>query len=180
MKFGFKKGRNRLSFKKIIDLKEYFKELTTSPVGIFFLIGAGLAFLLTMGLQLVSIPSRTISIVFILGMGLWFSYPFYLIREITGDERIWSVIKYYIFMGVISFIGSIILFTSPVALLVPIASSVLALGLVYPNKITLLDAVILYFVLAVIGSLLFMVTGTALAGSILLSEPAKETVMSLV
>lgn len=178
--FGYRKGKGRLSFKAILDFKEYFKTLTETRVGLVFIIGALLGFLISRVINYLQEPSGIVMLITIFGIGIWMSYPFYLIMRISGDKSVGRVLGLYALSWIISLVAQTIFASNTVLVIAPVLGFVLGVGLIYPKKFTLVDAILTYFVISVIGFLIMIITGAVIFGSIILGEPAAQSIISTI
>ena len=159
MDFGFRSGKSRIRVEDFVQFGRYFEVLQRTGLKWFFLIGALLGFIVHRFIFFNADITQTwlSTLLVALLVGVMFSFPYFLLMEITGDRSIKKLIVFLIVTTILELV--IASFIPVLALFTGIIAFVLGVGVLYPNRVTLVDAVILYIALGVIGLLLGLLVG---------------------
>lgn len=165
-----------MRFADIFDFKGFIDMLTGTGLKWLAIIAAVLGFLLIsfIGLSGTGLPT----LLFIVGITLMFTYPVYLIMKLAGTRKFTDIIKFWIVSFILQMVG-LALLGPDLALLVGVGAFILAIGLVFPKRVTLVDAIILYVVLGVLGVVLLLLTGATLFGALLFGESITQAITAL-
>ncbi len=174
MNFGFRSGKSRLGLKTIFGIKNFFETIIDTSLKWVFIIALIIGLLFSF---LVGGGTGTLAILgLMLAFGVILTYPIYLIILITGDRSISNVFKLY---GLYILFGMLLnmLPLGDVSLLITFGAWVLAIGFIYPNKVQIIDSLLVLFIPMIVFGIIIFVTGTTIIGGFVLGESLTQSIM---
>lgn len=154
--FGYRSGKGRLNMGLLTDISGYFKALGDTGLKWLAIFG------LIMGYFVASaIVSNTTTVLLVTALfGLMVSFPYYLLMTLGGDRSLGKIIWFMVLSSVLEFL--IASFIPALSMVAPIAGFVLAVGFIYPNRVTIMDSILLYVAILVISLILAVVMGVTI------------------